>query len=123
MEKLLFYRLDVILNDSKPFHIDTCGFVFILTEEEFLRMENSLDLNDGSDDCLILVNFTGTINLYMVSPSGEQWIPEPLDLTEYLQFQNPPENDWYDVVLDLEGTYDAAVKVTGSHELIKACHG
>lgn len=118
-----YCTFDVLLNNISGFLIDTCGFVFILSEEEFLEIKDSLDLDDSSDNCLRITNFVGTIDLYMVSPSGEKWLPASIDFSEYLEYQNPPEDDWYEVFLNLEGSYDSVIKVTGAEELIEVYQG
>lgn len=112
-----YCAMEVLLNE-KSFYFDTCGFVFILTEEEFLKIKDKMD-EDDSDDCLVINDFVGNIDLYMVSPSGVKWLPDPIDFNEYLQYHDKPEDDWYDVFLQLTGTYSSAEKYTGSESVLE----
>lgn len=113
-----YCTLATTLNGLSYTHLETCGFVFILTEEELLKIIPTIDLNDDSDECLFIKNFVGTIDLFMKSSTGVIWLPDPIDFKEYLQYQNSPEVDWYDVFLNLEGHYDDVSIFLGAEAVI-----
>lgn len=106
------------LNDHIEY-CDTCGFVFIMTDEEFKQYESIMQ---DEDQCHIYIeNYIGDIGLKLINEfdykfgdyhsaikvinGSKNYISGNFNHKEYLQDQHD-EDEWLEVILEVNCNYD-----------------
>jgi hypothetical protein len=107
-------HLCLIENNKKQTAINTQGFVFILSEEEFINWEDLLwespedyEYTDG----VCLKNFTGNICLKVIDKEGNDILTDSIfQQKEYLRYTTGLHGLYEDAVIVLHDDYDFEVE-------------
>lgn len=93
------YHSCAISNGFEKRYIDTDGFVFIYSEEEFNNNKHLIEY--PSQEYVLLKNFVGEIHVKVVDSDSNNILKKDVNLKDYLMYQTEEDTDFDDVVIVL----------------------
>jgi hypothetical protein len=99
------YHSCAVKSSKNRRYMETDGFVYILTEEEFQQYKDTL-YEDSYQDAIVLENFEGDIYVSLVDSEGNNVLEDKVDIDDYLCYQCKDGADIEDILVVLPDGYE-----------------
>lgn len=99
------YMSLLIKSGSQQRFMETDGFCFIMTEQEFNERKDDLD-DSSYQDFIKIENFEGDIHVKVIDNENNEILEEDATLDDYLMHQTKDDAEFSDVVIVLPDGYE-----------------
>lgn len=96
-----YCTLQIKVNESIDISIDSSGFAFVSTLEQFKEWNEESLLEDDEAETFIIENFTGSVEL-AIFDKGKNVLPSDADLQDYIMHQTDDFSDAHEPTLTIK---------------------